>query len=280
MKTTELYVEQVLIGFFVIGIVILLATHGSPNIVWDTTTLKAIVGSTGLLAIAYLAGIVYDRCADTLLKDIEQHNRLRVGLKDIDLSNSVLISDPFPEQDIRTKILAKGSSIVEYLNYLRSRMRLTRSLATLVPALGLIWVLWVLNELNEDDTKWKYGTLVISLVYGIALMCKIFGWTYKPPETYELKEVNNYIKEHCKKDENKLTLFRKTILFEPVYWGIYVLTISGWIFVLKYSGDNLLLLIPCASIGLTLLIGWCWWRISRTFFSQVCSVMKNPNLFN
>jgi hypothetical protein len=275
MKTTELFVEQVLIGFFVIGIVTLLASHGLPNIDWETKTLKAVVLSTGLLVVAYLIGIVYDRCADTLLKDIDQHNRLRAGLKDTDLTQSVT-KDPFPEQDIRTKILAKASEMVEYANYLRSRMRLTRALATLVPALGLTWILIQLG----NQATWVYGTVVISLVYGIALLLKLFGWTYEPPRTNKLDKVNEYIEGHRKKNTNELTLIRPTILLEPVYWGLFVLTISGWIFVLRASGNNLLLLIPFASIGLTLLVGWCWWRISGTFFSLLRSVMKNPDLFH
>ena len=63
MRTTEIFVEQVIVGLLV------LAAGALPLVNWKDINLSAtnLAASVGILLIAYLLGIVFDRFADTLL---------------------------------------------------------------------------------------------------------------------------------------------------------------------------------------------------------------------
>lgn len=70
MKTTEIFVEQVLIGLLV------LAIGGLPYWKWCEVC-KAwddLGKGVLLIAVAYLLGIIFDRYADTLLSRVEQYH--------------------------------------------------------------------------------------------------------------------------------------------------------------------------------------------------------------
>jgi len=202
MKTTEIVVEQVLIGFVVMFIVAVLVAQGIPDIQWSKDTFQAVAISAGLLGAAYLIGIIYDRLADTLLKDLDQHARLRIALDHRDLSKQVTgrQKDPFPEDDIRLMVQT-NSSTADYADYLRTRIRLTRALATLVPALVTVWLLIALVE----ETLWNWAIVTIGGVYLAVLVCKLFAWPYEPPKTNQgrnanAKDLNAYIDSHKKKE--------------------------------------------------------------------------------
>jgi hypothetical protein len=76
LKTTELFVEQVIIG----GLVLLAsASLVSPHLISEVLEIN-LGGALAIVGIIYLIGIVYDRFADTLLQDLEGHNRIWFGL--------------------------------------------------------------------------------------------------------------------------------------------------------------------------------------------------------
>ena len=76
MKTTELYIEQVIIGLLVLTIAAapwareLVGTLGEINI-------KEV---SVFLGLAFLLGIPFDRFADTLSDRLERHHRLQFAL--------------------------------------------------------------------------------------------------------------------------------------------------------------------------------------------------------
>ncbi len=284
MKTTEIVVEQVLIGFVVMFIVAVLVAQGIPDIQWDKDTFQAVAISAGLLGAAYLIGIIYDRVADTLLKDLDQHARLRIALDHHDLSKQVTgrQKDPFPEDDIRLMVQT-NSSTADYADYLRTRLRLTRALATLVPALVTVWLLIALIE----ETLWNWAIVTIGGVYLAVLICKLFAWSYEPPKTNQgrnanAKGLNAYIDSHKKKKDGryKLTIGFLDVIHEPVYWGLLVLTLTGCIVVWFWSTSLILLSLPLIGLGLSLLVGWCWWRINRTFLLFLRAAEDNKHYFN
>ena len=106
MKTTELFVEQVLIGLLVVLAVALLT---DPELVRPACLDLPLEGAAGLVGGAYLIGIIYDRCADTLLQDLEQHHRLWFAIDSLgerkDDETKLREQDPFPEERYRTQLL-------------------------------------------------------------------------------------------------------------------------------------------------------------------------------
>lgn len=173
MKTTEIFVEQVLIGLLV------LATGFLPYIdlekINELLKSKSISEGAGIVAIAYLLGIVFDRFADTLLSRLEQFHRLTFTFKLIEKSKQYPGSDPYPEDLLKIKILKDGKEPSEYEHYLRIRIRLSRALAVFTPALTISALISSSKSIWPDINIQIYLSIT-GLIY---LSCFVCIWNYK-----------------------------------------------------------------------------------------------------
>lgn len=126
MKTTEIFVEQVLIG------AVVLAAVGLPFVpqqlaLWKQTgaakDLFAILAS--LIGVAYLLGVISDRFADSLLTRRERLNRIRfaIGKRAQKPEPSI---DYFEEARLEIQIMSAGGALADWMNYHRSRIGLSR----------------------------------------------------------------------------------------------------------------------------------------------------------
>ncbi|MEK6289038.1 MAG: hypothetical protein AABO57_25240 [Acidobacteriota bacterium] len=265
MKTTEVFVEQVLIGVLVM---LNLGLIFSPEITshvkqLDSPSRTAVIAAA-VIATAYLVGIVFDRCADTLLEDMERHCRLQTALQG---KKAPLKWDPFPEDRYRMKILQNAEAST-YANYIRTRIRLSRALAILIPGLS---VSFLLNRARVRDAQWIAAAVSLGVIYGGALVAQLIRgmkieagslW-YKPPRTNDRAAVNGYLeKKKC---------LKKTVLWwfavrEPAFWGFTLLTALG-LWLASQADRRAFLAVPFVTIALTLLTGWTWWRITKTFLA-------------
>jgi hypothetical protein len=268
MKTTEVFVEQVLIGLLVMLNLALMLPPEVTNQVkaLDKTVLEALFVAAAI-ATAYLVGIVFDRCADTLLEDIERHCRLKTALQG---KTPPIESDPFPEDKYRMKVLL-NSEAASYSNYIRTRLRLTRAMAILIPALSVSFLLSKTRGRIADPT-WVAAAVSLGVIYGGALVAQLIrskrikasdGSTfwYKPPRTNDREAVNEYLAE---KLSQKKTLLWGFAACEPAFWGFIAVTVLGLALALK-TDCRAFLAVPFLTIALTLLTGWTWWRITKTF---------------
>lgn len=260
MKTTEIFVEQVLIGAMVL---LTIAIPFFDHIfLWLSSTsdvLAQIAMGGAFLGAAYLIGIIYDRCSDTMLQDIERHMRLRFA-DSVCKHRDVQGDDPFPEDEYRVRIL-RVSAAVEYANYLRTRIRLTRAICTLIPAIAAALVLFFVRESELSEVIWYAVFASTIVVYLLAIGSKIPGKGdhaglirgYRPPKT---KDLAKYTK-------------RGGVLWfvaqERLSAALLVVTSLGAASAIMAERVELVA-IPVAGVILTILIGWVWWRISRTFF--------------
>jgi hypothetical protein len=268
MKTTEVFVEQVLIGLLVMLNLALMLPPEVTNQVkaLDNAVLEAMFVAAAI-ATAYLVGIVFDRCADTLLEDIERHCRLKTALQG---KTPPIESDPFPEDKYRMKVLL-NSEAASYSNYIRTRLRLTRAMAILIPALSVSFLLSKTRGRIADPT-WVAAAVSLGVIYGGALVAQLIrskrikasdGSTfwYKPPRTNDREAVNEYLAE---KLSQKKTLLWGFAACEPAFWGFIAVTVLGLALALK-TDCRAFLAVPFLTIALTLLTGWTWWRITKTF---------------
>ncbi|MEK6323375.1 MAG: hypothetical protein AABN33_17180 [Acidobacteriota bacterium] len=297
MKTTEVFVEQVLIGLLVIlnlGLIL------SPEITSQVKKLDSpsgtavitsvvVIASAAVIATAYLVGIVFDRCADTLLEDIERHCRLQTALQ---WKKAPLESDPFPEDQYRMKIL-QNAEAVTYANYIRTRIRLSRAMAILIPGLSVSFLLSETRGRIAQST-WIAAAVSLGVIYSGALVAQLIRgkkieasggsketasndesrttvagsesrttvW-YKPPRTNDRAAVNEYLE---RKTSQKKTLLWWFAVREPSLWGFTLLTALGLALALQ-ADRRAFLAVPFVTIVLTLLTGWTWWRITRTFLA-------------
>jgi hypothetical protein len=302
VKTTELFVEQVLIGFMVLLVGALIFWGDVYAFVLKRSDKSDLIVIGGILiGIAYLIGMVYDRIADTLLQDIEAQGRLQFALRRFKLkSGKVRTTDTKPEEiradegdvepfdpylvtkkdpfsDGRYRIMVLGNTeATAQMEYLRSRIRLTRAMATIIPALTIALLLAVDN--GESGSLSTLVALLVPIAYGGTLFLKTLkpenALIDRPPKTYKLKEVDNYIAcVGMKPGDLKPWHISKLILWDEIWFGLSLLTLAGIALILK-TGIYELLTVVVIGLVLSVVVGWTWWRISMTFYAFVRDYAK------
>jgi hypothetical protein len=200
MKTTEIFIEQVLIGFLVLlafslpytrEIWALLFTPQAQGAVTSsngggTTDLSKIIGvSAFLVGSAYLLGTLFDRYADQILQPVERCIRTQLAIDgqktSTDQPNGR--NDPFPENLYRVYMLHTAETAADWFAYLRSAVRLCRAMALLVPGITLGAVLGYYGETLQwpmpflpgflsPRVFWSSGILVLSY-FGFPVLISI-----------------------------------------------------------------------------------------------------------
>lgn len=274
MKTTELFVEQVLIGLVVLATGALMISNDLFQRVLDANLGKIAL----LLAGAYLVGIVYDRFGDTLLGHLEQHHRLLFALEQYGKSAGDP-DDPYPEARYRIRILADGEASGR-AHYLRSRMRLTRALATIVPGLSVA----VAVALVDEPADRLAGGLLVIGVYALAFIGEVRRGKFKPEEfKQDPKRVRALPKtRHLRDDEIRPWYDRRYgnlrslwVLRRDGNWlSVLALSVAAGVLAWRYGVPEIAVAISLASLALTGLCLWSWWRISETFYTFLSNYDK------
>jgi len=256
MKTTEIFVEQVLIGLLV------LATGALPYLkgLQLEIPLGDIGKGAGIIALAYLLGIVFDRFGDTVVQRFEQYNRLKfaVELKRNSHENKSSESDPYPEDVLRAKILSKDGETSGWMEYLRSRIRLSRSLAVFTPALTLSGLLATRSEdFPSNVPPIILGVMALTYVLSF-IMVKVVSKhkKWKLPKTGE-EGVESAVKNFSWKREPTTAAVALLAFVAAILVGFLALKESHSLF-----KTLPILLIGC---GISALSAWSWWRITGTF---------------
>ncbi len=274
MKTTDLFVEQVIAGLLVmLAFALLIAPE--PEVLLQGI---GVVEGALLFGGAYLIGIVADRCADTLVEDLEQHHRIRFGLKrwrrlkektDKDVAPS---EDPHPEDDQRAALLLRDTSM-EYAGYIRTRMRLARVLTILLPALTAGFLAWTLRL--APLTIARLGLVAATLLaYAAAFLVGFLPGRRKakPPKTYDLKDAGVYaawakgVTHWHAKGWPEGGEWRLLFANRGLGWFALLLALAGAVVAVRRE-QPLLILVPLVGLVATLLVGWTWWRVLETFYS-------------
>ncbi|MHC4443980.1 MAG: hypothetical protein ACYTF1_16265 [Planctomycetota bacterium] len=261
MRTTEIFVEQVLIGLMV------LITGALPFVERYQGNGKSltidILEGTGIIAVAYLLGIIFDRFADTLLSRYEQYHRLKFVLDDKEelKKKKNKRDDPYPEDYLCAKIRGKGNGASEWMEYLRSRIRLSRSLAVFAPALTLSALLTIGQTYVNDESGMClriFGAMALIYAYGFLFVQLYNNKIYKLPKTYE-----ENIKYH-------VDTFSHNWPWEPTTIAAFLLALAAVIlvtFIAIKEDSSLWATVPILLIGagISVLSTWSWWRITGTY---------------
>jgi hypothetical protein len=255
MQTTELFVEQIIIGLLVILTGwYLYGNQELPDLKLDT--------GVGLLISAYLAGILYDRVTDTLFENFDRLLRLDLGRKEWKADKS---QDCFPEQTYLVTILSSSGSVSNYSLYLRSRYRLTRAMATILPA---VTTAYLLSHTHPGTLIFPFSILV-SALYLMAFLSKMIlpdKWM-TPKTTSSIHLLEDHFDKHYRNYKYH-TIILRDIIKEPVFWLFIVLLIfdiilisGSWFYdeVLIAFGGNIVSLIAF----------WAWLRINTTYKKMV-----------
>jgi hypothetical protein len=299
MKTTELFVEQILIGALVLAAGLL---PWWPELRPVLTGLSGVLGLAGgavALGAAYLLGIVFDRLADTLLEELERHQRLRFALawpalreKEPPASASEW-SDPFPEGALRLAALRDPGPVVEWLDYHRSRIRLSRALALFLPALTFAAVLAGARRPPGPDALNPAWMLVVPVVYAVVVWLsdrrgqelrtkKVQRPTWRLAPRTDRREAYWYARDTGLIAEEAVgrVLRRRAVarilLADPAVLGSLALLV-GALALAAAAGARWLVAVAAAGAGLSGLSAWAWWRIGatyRTYLREAASVRR------
>jgi hypothetical protein len=274
MKTTEIFIEQVIIGFIVLAIC-LLPVHSAIESYGSGKDIFVTVAAVG---VAYLLGIIFDRYADGCVQRYEQHLRARCAIELSPLPEEP--ADPFPEDRYRIQQLSAGSGLTEWFNYLRSTIRLSRALAVFVPGLTLAGVMATRNWPNFDGTAaWGYyvlaatylGLPVISAVIGKSL----FG-SHVAPRTDAREKMKEYrVNRGLGKgaDEPRCAhLFRQLmdLVWSPSMIGGVLIFAAAAVQAAGASPHRkLALVLTACGLAFTILSAWAWARMQKTFMQYL-----------
>jgi len=286
---TELYLEQVLIGALGIAIAVL---PWLPEISDKLTAIQvedALAIGSAAVGVAFWLGIPLDRLADTLTERLDRHARLRFALDrakgtlfpDKTEKSGTLVRDLFEEDRLRVCALRDAEAAVKWLDYHRSRIRLTRALMAYGPALAVTLTIGLTRKgqaprepVNPD---WLMG---IAIGYAIwAILASVRG---SLPRTNELKfrdyaEQWNFIRaddpQIVKPETSGAAVWASEwlLLTMPV-------VLLGAALVLAFSrGDRMVELAAVGVASMTVMSAWAWWRIGFTFRTYLHDLAKYPN---
>ena len=279
MKTTEIFVEQVLIGAMVLIVIALFLGYGVEDLSPKDNAGAAAMAVFGLGA-AYLAGIVYDRVNDTMLEAIERRSRLRAVAGFPKYGRRY---DPLPEDQLRLRIQIADKAVAEYADYLRTRIRLTRALATLAPVFALAVLVGNPALCPAQGHACPHAALIGALssvlVYGVVFGLAIVReppdalkryWKSQMPgdksapnesrwRTYVCRPVPRTYHLIGPELDAYLDNFRPA--YEPAYWALGVVTVGGCVI----NGTACSVAIMSGGAVVALLAGWTWLRIAQTY---------------
>lgn len=182
MGTTNLFVELVVIGA---GVLIWLALFmltvlGLPSVAISESFQVAF--TIPMLAIIYVAGIIWDRIADLLFeKSWVDRWRLEFFQNKKDYYNA------------RRTILTKSERLSDLLEYGRSRMRICRAWTLNSILIGIFFSAFIYRNFPHDE---KYGLLILTAIF-LSLIFSFGAWyawaSMTKTQFRKVKEQSNYL---------------------------------------------------------------------------------------
>jgi hypothetical protein len=268
MKTTELFVEQTLTGFLV------LTAAAAPFLSWESleklpeeaTGGIDISSAAGAIGAAYLLGVIFDRFADTLLERINRWNRLLFAIELKAENKALEPDDPFPEDRLQIEVIHKGGEAWEWMDYLRSRIRVARAMTAFVPALTLSIVLAIGLRDRPGTVNAVLAIVVGAYVVSFLVSRILERSSQRLPKTYELNTDAD-----CQKARDMMRVAK-----EPVLWLVVALIALGLGLISLADGPNRTAMGAVLATGTVLaaISGWAWWRTTGTFMQFLCDFRK------
>lgn len=251
MDTTSVYVEQVIIGFFVIVTAIVLATGTVPAV---PEKVNVVLAGLALIGASYVAGILYDRCADSLLDPLACWNRVAFAVRGLQPANAAaheyVTTDPFPEYSSRLLALPPSQM------YMLSRLRILRAFTTLIPAMTAAWCVY--GAKDAPPILWP----VVAVYAVFAAIAHVSG----VPPTNDRTKLNAFLRPRVRVRESGMQLERRQLLVHPLVIALlFVAVCTIWI-----RPEQVF-----AGTALTLLTGWGWLRVSDTHLRLIRDLVRS-----
>ncbi len=278
MKTAEVAIEHVLTGLLA------LCAFGLPFARWYGLDGKSLGSGNerliGILGLAYLFGVVFDKIADTLLNPFEQRLRLRLAGKLRDRKPGPG-KDAFPQDVLEYELRRTGGGRLEWVDSLRSRIRTSRGLAVLgLPAaLGI-----ALYQTTPDDygpsgqSLWNLlPYLAIALNLFFILVSLVLSTWFEIPPLHKLADA--IAQGEVLGGRRYMWIHACPYVFMQAASVLAVVVIAcsrPLCWPLSCSQSYRCAVLAIAGTASVLLALWVWYRITRTYMDFVAQGLPLP----
>jgi hypothetical protein len=224
----------------------------------------------GILGIAYLFGVVFDKLADTILNPFEKFKRLQKADEYLS-KHPQYKKDPYPQNRLEFQLRKAKDGRLEWMDSLKSRIRTSRELAVLgLPAtMGIVLYENVAKGCTEAATcpsRWSFFSVGINvvLVFAAVLISKRHA---KMPTTDQLKTDQ-------KERAAQITHARKQMhIYSSVYYLMMINSLVAIGFVAV--GNWEVAVIGLGGVAMTVLGLWTWNSITGTYLKFLAREMTN-----
>ena len=167
MNTAQVSIELVLAGILALCSFVLPFWRGS-ELSQNLLQTDALIGILGL---AYLFGVVFDKLADTILSPMEDYLRLKQANAILEHRTKDKPKDAFPQNKLEYELRSNKDGKLDWMNSLKSRIRTSRELAVLgLPAsMGIAIYLGLTNDCAQSSSPvcsahWIYLFVFLNLI--------------------------------------------------------------------------------------------------------------------
>jgi hypothetical protein len=308
VNTSTVYVEPIFVGCL-IGVALILPFYSDLRCFYDNHSelhIAATFLGIFVIGVAYLIGIPADRLLDSLMEGIEKHCRIRFVLKEAIKDESIRRNirdgkDPFPQDRYRTAaLLHAGPAFNDFLQYVRTRVRMTRALAFAIPS--LIFAGLAYHALTDNSRLAPMSTATICLLKGGVSIAWTFAMLFvfllqrrtvdkvvsrmrcqwptgrwNPPRTDRSRDITKYARDRKRASAKSESDVPATIDIKGLFLdvGLQPFPVSSALLlvaaaIVGYSSSGPAGLIP-AGLGalLTCTVGYAWWRSTETFMTYL-----------
>jgi hypothetical protein len=287
MKTSELYLEQVLIGALAIVIVVLPWLRELATKLSALDTASGLAGGSLALGLAFWLGIPLDRLADTLSERLDRHGRLRFALArakgwplPVADERGRLDRDVYPEDRLRIAGLRDKDAVVSWIDYHRSRIRLTRALALYGPAVTLMLTLGLerLRPIDPPVVNVAWHALVAVAYLLWTVLVRLGGALPRTDEAALIAYARRWRFVDAEGSRLQKTTTRDVAVWAAEWPSLVVPTaLLAIALLVAASGEEAPTRIgACAGTVITLVSAWAWWRIGFTFRTYLYDLDQYP----
>jgi hypothetical protein len=192
MKTTAIFAELLIVGlqaivWLIFAGLVFFEVSTIDTALFDTLKSWAALITIFVLSLSYVIGVIIDRVADSLFNQVDKKLREKYLIK----SNQSVA-------DMRLYIMSKNEGITDFLDYVRSRLRLARSTVLNVILIMFFVALWYFTS-----SKFESNSIIIFLLsFGIPLLTlTIFTW-FRISKTYYKRLVQAFDLLSIEDDKN------------------------------------------------------------------------------
>lgn len=269
MNTAQISIKLVLAGILALCAFVLPLWSGK-NLSTDLLQSEALIGILGL---AYLVGVIFDKLADTILTPMEDFLRLKQAGKFLDDNTNFKGKDPFPQNDLEYSLKKADDGRLEWMNSLKSRIRTSRELAVL----GLPATMGVILYLGTAG-NWKYIPIALNLLLFIVTAWLESNISDEDSRSHgvqkkRLKTRDVLKDEAARKKQLQLAGKHAQQASIPYYLLMAISTIGIGIAAALDPGNTLSLTIGAGGLIISLLALWACLRITRTYLKFVAREM-------